>query len=341
MRRVGKVTFCKELGFGLSLGGSSLHVAGLLLTLMHTPPADFADAASLEAWLVAHPDGLLIHVLPEDAFDEARIPGSKNACCYEMAFEETMQRLAPNLSTEVVVYGESAATLEAEAARTKLLQAGYTQVGVFKGGLAAWRAAGLPVEGLGISISPSQAPVDGTYTLDTSASVIRWTGRNLFNHHEGKLKLVGGSAMMKGGSLEKAEFTLDMNSLSCGDIEDPTMNGMLIAHLKSDDFFSVPTFPTARFETRIVKPIEGATPGSVNWSVTGDLTLKGVTAEITFPAVIAMKPEGIVVAQAEVSIDRTRWGVVYGSGKFFARLAHHVVNDEVQLHLKLFLLPPT
>jgi hypothetical protein len=57
--------------------------------------------------------------------------------------------------------------------------------------------------------------------------------------------------------------------------------------------------------------------------------------------VIAMKPEGIVVAQAEVSIDRTRWGVVYGSGKFFARLAHHVVNDEVQLHLKLFLLPPT
>ena len=119
------------------------------------------------------------------------------------------------------------------------------------------------------------------------------------------------------------------------------MNGMLIAHLKNDDFFSVPTFPTAKFETLSLKPIEGATPGSVNWSITGALTLRGVTAEITFPAVIAMKPEGTLVAQAEVAIDRTRWGAVYGSGKFFARLAHHVVNDEVQLHLKLFLLPPT
>jgi polyisoprenoid-binding protein YceI len=302
---------------------------------------EILNSESLRHWLESNPEGLLINVLPEDAFDEARIPGSKNACTYEMAFIETMKRLAPDPNAELVVYGESGKTLEADAAIEKLKQAGYLNAKIFKGGLAAWKEAGFPVEGLGVSLESAITPADGNYRLDTSSSVIRWTGRNLFNHHEGSLKLSSGSADLKGGNLESAQFAIDMNAITCGDISDSQMNGMLITHLKSEDFFWVDEFPSASFVSRSVSPIAGATPGSKNWTVTGDLTLRGVTAEVTFPAVVAMKPEGILVAQAEFSIDRTRWGVVYGSGKFFARLAHHVVNDDVQLHLKLFLLPPT
>ncbi len=126
--------------------------------------------------------------------------------------------------------------------------------------------------------------------------MIRWTGRNLFNHHEGTLELSTGSASVNSGEVSKATFTIDMSSISCGDIPDSQMNGMLISHLKSDDFFSVNEFPSATFVTRCLAAINGATPGSTNWTITGDLTLRGVTAEVTFPAVIAMKPEGVLVA---------------------------------------------
>jgi polyisoprenoid-binding protein YceI len=78
-----------------------------------------------------------------------------------------------------------------------------------------------------------------------------------------------------------------------------------------------------------------ATPGSPNFQITGNLTLRGVTREISFPAVIAASDADHVTAQAQIEIDRTLWGSRYGSGKFFAFLGRHVVNDLVALHLKI------
>ena len=101
-----------------------------LLCALHAAPAsqnpfdEIPDSDSLRLWLEAHPDGLLINILPENAFEEARIPGSKNACTYEMAFLGTMDLLAPDRSTELVVYGECAKIPESDAAIEKLKRAG-------------------------------------------------------------------------------------------------------------------------------------------------------------------------------------------------------------------------
>jgi hypothetical protein len=46
------------------------------------------------------------------------------------------------------------------------------------------------------------------------------------------------------------------------------------------------------------------------------------------------RSDGTYAAQAFITIDRTEWGVLYGSSRFFARLGDHVVND----HLKVFTL---
>ena len=67
----------------------------------------------------------------------------------------------------------------------------------------------------------------------------------------------------------------------------------------------------------------------------GGFSLRGITHEITFPAVVAIGDAKHITAQAQIEIDRTRWGSRYGSGKFFAFLGKHVVNDHIQLHLKI------
>jgi polyisoprenoid-binding protein YceI len=72
--------------------------------------------------------------------------------------------------------------------------------------------------------------------------------------------------------------------------------------------------------------------------VTGELTLKSVTNEIAFPAIIGLTPDGLIAADAHFDIDRTRWNVLYGSGKFYEKLGKHLVNDAVSLALKLVTL---
>ena len=138
-------------------------------------------AEELDGLLRSSRPPTLLHVLPEDVFAAACIPGSQNVCVYETAFLEKVAALGLTRETPLVIYGAGAGSLDASTAAEKLRTAGFTQVETFEGGLADWKAAGLPLEGHGVLPEPP-AP-DGTFRVDTAQSVIRWTGRNLFNHH--------------------------------------------------------------------------------------------------------------------------------------------------------------
>src|SRR4051794_19461688 len=91
----------------------------------------------------------LIHVLPAAVFAAARIPGSQNACVYEISFLDQIKALVPDPSGPLVVYGAGEGSLDAATAAEKLRAAGCTQVESFDGGLAEWQAASLPLEGDG------------------------------------------------------------------------------------------------------------------------------------------------------------------------------------------------
>jgi len=276
---------------------------------------------------------LLLHVLPEEHFAARRIAGAVNACCYETAFLDQVRGLAARPDTPLVVYGEGALSLDSEDAAARLVAAGYTDVSDFRGGLKEWEAAGLPME---IHAPLPLPPVpDGAYGIDVAASVIRWTGQNLFNHHEGTLKLAAGALELTQGALESGDFTIDMNSIACTDLTDNGLNAMLLGHLRTTDFFDVKEHPTASFVMTAASPIAGATGGVATHQISGRLTLRGVTHGLTFPAVIAAADVDHVTAQAHLQLDRTLFGSRYGSGKFFAFLGKHVVNDLVQLHLKI------
>jgi polyisoprenoid-binding protein YceI len=109
----------------------------------------------------------------------------------------------------------------------------------------------------------------------------------------------------------------------------------LIAHLESDDFFSVARFPRAELEIREANYRSDVRLDEPNYQIKADFTLRGVTNPIDFVAVVARKSDGSFTAQALLDLDRTVWGANYGSAKFFGRLGQHVVNDEFHLQLKV------
>jgi polyisoprenoid-binding protein YceI len=160
-------------------------------------------------------------------------------------------------------------------------------------------------------------------------------GKNLFNRHAGTVQLGPGTIDIKDGLLAGGHLTVDMTTLRCTDITDPAQNVQLVAHLKSDDFFLTEKYPNAQFDILAATIRSGVKPGEPNYQIRGDFTLRGVTKPLDFPAVVARKAEGAFAAQARLDLDRTLWGSVYGSAKFFGRLGQHLVNDVVHLYLKV------
>jgi len=131
----------------------------------------------------------------------------------------------------------------------------------------------------------------------------------------------------------KGEFVMDMHTLENVDIEDEQSARDLVNHLKSDDFFSVKKFAEASFAIVKVAPTFRY-PQQNEYEVTGLLTIRGITHPISFPAIIKNE-NGVINADAKITIDRTRWGVNYQSKSIFASLKDGIIADEVIIILRL------
>jgi polyisoprenoid-binding protein YceI/rhodanese-related sulfurtransferase len=294
--------------------------------------AKLMDAIRLQDWLKEKEPPLLLDVLPEESYSRKHLPGAKRATVYEVTFLNQVDEIVADRSRPVVVYGAGFKSKEASLAADKLLRAGFTDVWEFAGGLEAWQEQGFLIEGKPDAQEHEQ-PIDGFFRLDIEKSIIKWTGANLSNSHTGTLRFKDGLLRLRQGQLEDARFQVDMESLTCDDIKDSEINQMLVGHLSSDDFFDVAKYPTAKFQLSAVETLPPGTAGSPNYKVSGRLTMKGVTDQVTFPAVVGQPEAGTIASQAHLEFDRTRWDVQYGSGKFFAFLGKHLVNDLVNLHL--------
>lgn len=178
--------------------------------------------------------------------------------------------------------------------------------------------------------TPLTSPDDATaLTLDAAASQAYWRGAKVAYDHIGTLNLASGTLHMAGGQLVGGTVSMDMTSIVDLDIDDPKKNADLVGHLKSPDFFDVDNHPTATLDLTSITPAEGNT-----YTVSGNLTIKGITHQITFPAEIVMGADGIS-AQARFSFDRSKWDVRFGSGSFFEDLGDKLILDQVGLILDL------
>jgi polyisoprenoid-binding protein YceI/rhodanese-related sulfurtransferase len=293
------------------------------------------NIAELQRWLSEGRDFALIDVLPGEIFEERHLPGARKACVYEVDFLDQVAKLGIGRDQPIVVCGAGPDSLESTTAAEKLDRAGFTQVFNFRGGEAEWEAAGGSFEGRGGKSAAPPLPRDRECVVDVAKSTVEWIGRNLMSTHRGTVRIAEGRISVRGGALASGRIILDLQSIENADLDDPGMRQLLEHHLKSDDFFDVERFPTAELVLTSAEPFEDSIAGSPNFRFAAELTLKGVTRSIEFPAIVAEGEDGTVRADAQLEIDRTRWNVLYGSGRFYRMLGKHLVADIITLLVKI------
>ncbi|MFD2598556.1 YceI family protein [Sphingobacterium corticis] len=151
--------------------------------------------------------------------------------------------------------------------------------------------------------------VGTAYQVDTTQSTVKWTGTKMTGAHEGTVNIKSGELFVDNEAITGGSFVLDMNTISSTDL-DGEYKEKLDGHLKAEDFFNVAANPEASFQITEVKA--GASANEVK--ISGNLTIKGISKNITFDAKVDELTETTVKASADFNIAREDWGVNY-SGK--------------------------
>lgn len=164
---------------------------------------------------------------------------------------------------------------------------------------------------------------DGTWVVDVAQSTLGWTGHKVVpgGDHSGTFEISEGSFTRENGVVTEGSFTIDMQSLE-GD------GSGVAGHLRNEDFFEVDTYPTATF----------VVTGYENDVITGDLTIKDTTAQVSFPVVVSEEDDMLRVTSA-FQMDRTQWGLTYGSGSFSDDLGDRAIKDMVDMTLDIVFSP--
>jgi len=169
-----------------------------------------------------------------------------------------------------------------------------------------------------------------TYTIDPNHSTVHfWVRHLMVSKVHGELSDIKGSILYDPSQPEQAKIdvTIDVNSLT-------TRQDQRDAHLKSADFLEVDRFPKISFSsTRI------AAKGDGGFAVTGNLTIHGVTREVTLAAEVtpeAKSPFGgyLVGITASGIIDRDAFGLTWNQaletgGVMVGKEVHFQIDAEL------------
>jgi polyisoprenoid-binding protein YceI len=172
-----------------------------------------------------------------------------------------------------------------------------------------------------------------TLTIEAASTQLQWRGYKPTGQHFGKIPATEGMIAVKGDEITGGKFTFDITGLKIEDIPETSEDyAKLWGHLQSDEFFDAANHPTATFEITSVenfsssdviadqeqfstdntpKSASSLSPANPTHWISGNLSMRGVTKNIKFPASVKME-NGAVMATAGFNIDRTAWGLAYG-----------------------------
>ncbi|MCB7481065.1 YceI family protein [Christiangramia sediminis] len=183
---------------------------------------------------------------------------------------------------------------------------------ILKGGIAA------------VIVLTTLAFTDNKKEVDVEASSVEWTGEKVTGSHNGTINLESGHLMMEDDKIVGGEFVMDMSTITVTDLTGEN-KGKLEGHLKSEDFFGVEKHPTAKLVIT-----SAAAKGNGKYGIVGDLTIKNETHPITFD--LEMNRDS---ASTQLTIDRSKYNVRYGSGSFFDNLGDKTIYDNFELDVNL------
>lgn len=170
------------------------------------------------------------------------------------------------------------------------------------------------------------------YSMDLEKSEVKWRGTKPGGEHTGIVAITHGSAIVENKKLVGGEVEVDLNHIVNEDLPEG-MKEKLVGHLQSEDFFHTAEFPTAVFEISSVNKniTDGASAN--NYLITGNLTMRGVSKSISFPANVNITDGKVEFSTDEFSIDRTLWGVNFKSKSVFAEFKDDFISDMINLRI--------
>lgn len=169
-----------------------------------------------------------------------------------------------------------------------------------------------------VATETSNTIADKTYMVSNSESVVKWEGKKAVGGgHDGTVNVAAGKFEVINGKLNAGKLSLDMTSITALDLTDPGKKANLEGHLKDGDFFNTAEHPMATLDI---------TDASNMAAVKANLTIKGITNEITFPVTMEMVGEAVHLS-TRLEIDRTKYEITYNSGNFFENLGDKMIND--------------
>lgn len=175
-----------------------------------------------------------------------------------------------------------------------------------------------------------------TLAIDTEVSSVVWTGQKTLVKNwidKGSVAVQSGNITFnKDGIPVAGEVVINMKSITATQTGNGGGFDALAKHLSSPDFFDVEKYPTATFVLTDIATTKSMPPQLV--SVKGNMTIKGVTREVSFPVEATKKDEGHMLS-GKITLDRTDFDVRFGSGKFFENLGDNVIDDMFTLDLAL------
>ena len=166
---------------------------------------------------------------------------------------------------------------------------------------------------------------DATYNIVQDESSLMWTGREVStSSHYGTINFTSGQFEIADGLISQGEFFVDMTSITVQDLTGGSKD-RLEGHLRSDDFFSVESFPTAHLYISSSEVISNG-----KWMVNGFLTIKDISHPVLFEMVNT--EDGW---NANLVFDRSKYNVKFRSGTFFENLGDKLIYDDIELQINL------
>jgi|AntRauTorcE11897_2_1112592.scaffolds.fasta_scaffold16575_3 polyisoprenoid-binding protein YceI len=175
-----------------------------------------------------------------------------------------------------------------------------------------------------------------TYNVNVEQSKINWVGSKPAGEHNGIVPLSEGSLMVFDEQVIGGEVTIDMISIEVQDLEgqdktDLENHLMGYSNGKEDHFFNATKYPEAKFK------ITGFETVKDQAMLSGNLTLKETTKNITFPVNVSMNgaDESLLLTSEEIILDRTEWGIKFMSKSFVENLGDNFVSDQMKISFDL------
>jgi polyisoprenoid-binding protein YceI len=169
------------------------------------------------------------------------------------------------------------------------------------------------------------------YKVDTANTTVTWKGsKAIGGSHDGTMNVSSGTFAVKDGKLESGNFIIDINSLKVLDIPaEDEGNAKLKGHLLGEDFFDAKKHGNAVFSVTGIKEENGKT------MIEGNLTLKDVKKNISFPAKVTVEGNKAMIVSEVFTIDRTDFGMQYGSSSIADIAKDRIISSDVELSVNL------